>query len=269
MRSRQTDALHVRPRPRFDVSRSRLTIPSVMPYSSFAQVYDFLVGSGALPLIQHAFRRSVSRFALEFGNLADVGCGTGIFLSTFACRPVDLIGVDRSAAVLAIARDRFAGCPVTLLRQDIRDLSPPHPVDLITCQHQTLNYLTITRELARAFSAVARNLRRGGAFLFDILARTPAMLAMQPRRIREAIGLPDHQVDFDAIVDPARGRSTVRIRIEARRGHAGPSLEVHRQRWFEPELVRRLLRAAGFRVCDMRPMKGSNDAWIHVVARRL
>ena len=81
---------------------------TVPPYSSFAEVYDFLIGNTALPLIRHAFRQSARRFALDFRNLADVGCGTGAFLSAFACGPIELIGVDRSAAVLNIARRRFA-----------------------------------------------------------------------------------------------------------------------------------------------------------------
>jgi SAM-dependent methyltransferase len=238
------------------------------PYSAFAEVYDFLVGNTALPLIRRAFRYSVRRWALEFQTLADIGCGTGAFLSTFACRPIDLIGVDRSAAVLKIARRRFAGCPVTLLRQDIRQLSLPYRVDLITCQHQTINYLTMARELRRAFAAVARNLRRGGAFLFDFLALTPQMSQAHPIRMREAIRLPDNDVHFEATVAPSQGRSIVRIRIgtgQARRR----AVEMHRQQWFKPEMLVRLLRASGFQLYEIRPIQGTDNGWLHVVAKRI
>ncbi len=233
------------------------------------RIYDFLIGNAALPLIRHAFRQSVLRFALEFRSLADVGCGTGAFLSTFACRPIELIGVDRSAAVLNIARRRFGGCPVTLLRQDIRRLSLPYRVDLITCQHQTINYLTMVRELRRAFLAIARNLRRGGAFLFDFLAQTPGMSRTGPIRMREAIRLPDNDVHFDATVAPSRGRSTVRIRIGSGRERRRSAVEVHTQRWFKPRMLIRLLRASGFQLCEIRPVQGTDDGWLHVVAKRI
>jgi SAM-dependent methyltransferase len=252
-----------------DGSRDRQATQVDPPYSSLAEVYDFLIGNSALPLIQSVFSHSVSRFALDFRSLADIGCGTGAFLSTFACRSIELIGVDRSGAVLVIARRRFGGCPVTLLRQDIRRLSLPHSVDLITCQYQTLNYLTIATELGRAFSAVARNLRCGGTFLFDFLARTPAMMRVGPRRIRESIGLPDHQVDFDAVVDPPSGKSNVRIRVWDNLAQGRPAIEVHRQQWFKPTMVVRLLHASGFHVCDIRPVHGSDNAWLHVVAKRV
>jgi SAM-dependent methyltransferase len=267
MTSHSSVDLRGRSRNMWGVSSDEFATRAVPPYSSFAEVYDFLIGNTALPLLRHAFRQSVRQFQLEFRNLADVGCGTGAFLSTFACRPIDLIGVDRSAAVLAIARRRFGRCPVTLLRQDIRSLSLPYRVDLITCQHQTINYLTMASELRQAFMGIARNLRLGGAFLFDFLARTPAMRGARPVRMREVIRLPDNDVRFDATIAPSRGLSTVRIRTgrEPRRS----TIEVHKQRWFEPRILVRLLRASGFRLCEIRPVQGTDDGWLHVVAKRI
>jgi SAM-dependent methyltransferase len=269
MKTNLTFAPRNRSRDMCGVSTDEYATRAVPPYSSFAEVYDFLIGNTGLPLIRHAFRQSVLRFALEFRNLADVGCGTGAFLSTLACRPVELIGVDRSAAVLEVARRRLAGCPVTLLRQDIRRLSLPYRVDLITCQHQTLNYLTVVSELRRAFLAIARNLRRGGAFLFDFLAQTPTMNRARPVRMREVIRLPDNDVHFDATVAPSCGRSTVRIRIGTAAGRRRSAVEVHKQRWFKPRMLVRLLRATGFQLCEIRPVQGTDDGWLHVVARRV
>ena len=127
----------------------------VAPYASFAEIYDFLIEAPALPLLQAALRRSARQFRLNFRSLADVGCGTGAFLATLACRPISLTGIDRSASMLAIARRRLAPCPVTLLQQDFRRLHLPNPVDLITCHNQTINYLTLPEELVRMFSAIA------------------------------------------------------------------------------------------------------------------
>ena len=238
------------------------------PYSAFADVYDFLIGDLAFPALQRAFRDSVRRFGLEFCTLADVGCGTGRFLAELCPLPVGLIGVDRSRSILALARRRLAGCPVLLLRQDIRALSLPRRVDVITCRNQTINYLTVWTDLARAFRAIARGLRRGGTFLFDFIARVTDM--SRPARIRETIRLPRHEVSFAGTIDPARDLSVVRIRI---RDEAAPDrgvVEVHRQRWFPPSMIMGLLDVSGFRVLEMRPVEGSpENAWRHVVARRV
>src|SRR3982074_9689 len=153
------------------------------PYSSFTQVYDFLVGDPAYRDLRRAFDRSVRRFGLTFRSVADIGCGTGRFVAGFAAeparRPVEVIGVDSSEAMLAVARRRTAG-PVLLLRQDIRRLSLPGPGDLLPCHNQTVNYLTVIDDLARAFRAIARNLRRGGTFLFDFIARMAVARAARP-----------------------------------------------------------------------------------------
>ena len=50
---------------------------------------------------------------------------TIVVVAQFCHVPIGLIGVDRSASVLAIARRRLVGCPALLLRQDIRALSLP------------------------------------------------------------------------------------------------------------------------------------------------
>jgi SAM-dependent methyltransferase len=241
---------------------------SVAPYAAFAEVYNFLIEAPAVPLLRAAFRRSVRRFHLNFRSLADLGCGTGGFLATLPCQRISLTGVDRSAAMLEIARRRLAPCAVTLLQQDFRRLDLPNPVDLITCHNQTINYLTLTQDLARTFSAIARNLRHGGALVFDFMARARRDPRLRAARVRETIRLPDHDVHFRGVIDLVRGTSTVRIDIAARRAPNQHRVEVHRQRWFSTALIRRCLRASGLQLLSMRPLDRSNGHWLHVVARR-
>jgi SAM-dependent methyltransferase len=238
------------------------------PYSAFADVYDFLIGDPAFSALQRVFRDSIWRFGLEFRTLADVGCGTGRFLAELCRLPVGLIGVDRSPSVLAVARWRLAGCPVLLLHQDIRSLSLPRRVDVITCRNQTINYLTVWKDLALAFRAIARSLRRGGAFLFDFIA--PVADMSRPARIRETIRLPQHEISFAATIDPVRDLSVVRIRVRDETAPGCGVVEVHRQRWFSPSTIVRLLNTNGFCVLEVRPVDGSQEsAWRHVVARRV
>ena len=93
-----------------------------------------------------------------FRNLLDLGTGTGRMLELFAPRAVRAVGVDQSAAMLALARSRIdqAGLRNVQLRQG--DLYAP-PVerdgyDLIVI-HQVLHFLD---DPARALKEAARAL---------------------------------------------------------------------------------------------------------------
>ena len=97
-----------------------------------------------------------------FRNLLDLGTGTGRMLELFAPRAVRAVGVDQSAAMLALARSRIdqAGLRNVQLRQG--DLYAP-PVerdgyDLIVI-HQVLHFLD---DPARALKEAARALTPGG-----------------------------------------------------------------------------------------------------------
>lgn len=94
--------------------------------------------------------------------LLDLGTGTGRMLELFAPRAERAVGIDQSAAMLALARDRLAqaGLAHAQLRQG--DLYAP-PVerdafDLVII-HQVLHFLD---DPARAILEAARLLRPGG-----------------------------------------------------------------------------------------------------------
>jgi len=52
-----------------------------------------------------------------------------------------VIGIDRSAAMLAVARERAAGLPVELREGDMRELALEQPVELIICPFRSLLHL--------------------------------------------------------------------------------------------------------------------------------
>ncbi len=108
-------------------------------------------------------------------RVLDLACGTGAATLTFAAAGASVVGIDRSPAMLAIARDQAAqrGLDVTWIEADIRHLAPVPPLhpasfDLITCLFDSLNYLTDDDDLATVCRLAGRLLRRGGQFIFDL-----------------------------------------------------------------------------------------------------
>jgi SAM-dependent methyltransferase len=142
------------------------------PYEALAPVYDELLGDRFFPQLRRTFEWAKRRYALGFASSADVGCGTGTFVAYLRRRGVHPVwGVDRSPEMLAQAIVKNAGNGARFLLQDLRALRLPDPVDLLTCQFDTLNYLLTTADLRTALAAFARALRPGGHALFDMVTQ--------------------------------------------------------------------------------------------------
>lgn len=140
-----------------------------MPYSGFARLYDALLGDAMFPLVRRNFEWLVRRYGIRFCSAADVACGTGTFARYLRQWGVPVFGVDSSIPMLRIAVQKNRGNGAKFLRQDLRQLQIPYPVDLITCHFDSLNYLLSTDDLARALGRFRENLTRGGHLIFDMV----------------------------------------------------------------------------------------------------
>ncbi len=104
------------------------------------------------------------------GRLLDVACGEGSFAVAMAQAGWQVAGIDRSAEMLALARERAAaaGVPVDFRQRDMRRPFGLAGFDLATCWYDSLNYLLLPEDLRAAFSNVNAALKPGGWFVFDI-----------------------------------------------------------------------------------------------------
>ncbi len=99
--------------------------------------------------------------------VADLGCGTGAMLPLLAPvarqEGIGVIGVDREAAMLDVARERAAGLANVDLREGLLDALPiaSGTVDLALCE-LVLHHV---RELTPVFSDVRRVLKQGGRWV--------------------------------------------------------------------------------------------------------
>lgn len=100
---------------------------------------------------------------------ADVGCGNGYFTRALHKSGRDVCGVDISPEMLTKARELASseGVRAEFLLGDITKLKLIKKVDFIVAINDCLNYVPPER-LAAAFSRVRANLKKGGAFVFDV-----------------------------------------------------------------------------------------------------
>jgi SAM-dependent methyltransferase len=239
----------------------------VEPYAALAPLYDRLVGDSLHPLIIRSFERCRRQLGIDFDRAADVGCGTGVFLRHLLRDGVPLVGVDRSRAMLRIAARTLPPGRVLLLEQDVRSLQLPAPVDLITCNGDTLNYLTTQRALAQALSACSENLTPGGHFVGDLLTGRP------PGRVPQLdVTLRGRASRWRASVNPQARLTVVDIDCEGQAGSKRRwSRERHVQKWHSLAELAAQLRHAGLRLrawCRLDAAPASASGWIQVVAHK-
>lgn len=113
------------------------------------------------------------------GPILELGCGTGRVTFPLARDGAHMIGIDRSAEMLARAVARMRRMrrrlDVKLVRGDIRHLPfPDRSFPLVMAPYGILQSLLRERDLAEALAAVARVLQRDGVFGLELVADLPS-----------------------------------------------------------------------------------------------
>ena len=153
------------------------------PWDIYAPFYDWenarTLGRRDVP-----FWTSVA--TRERGPLLELGCGTGRLLMPIARARARVVGIDRSAEMLSLARTRMrrlarARRPA-LLRGDIRQLPfANESFGVVLASYGMLQSLLNDRDLDDALRESVRVLRPGGVFGVDLVPDLPRWAAHGPR----------------------------------------------------------------------------------------
>lgn len=222
-------------------------------YGSLALVYDRLMRDAPYDRWLHWTEAMWRRAHVEPDAVVDLACGTGVLTWLLAKTGRRVFGVDRSSDMLAVAANkaeqhRDVCSQVVWMEQDMRELRLPHPVDAVVCYCDSLNYLLTAADWQQTFQAVYRALRPSGVFLFDIHSEHKLSHVFgNERYVWEEEGIYcAWQNQFDeasGIVDEA-----LTLFVERDDGRYERLDELHRQRTFPAETVKRWLKNTGFMV---------------------
>lgn len=138
-------------------------------YRTLANYYDQLFDFGQ-PLSEATRRQVLGKILPRIGSACDLACGTGTTALALAGAGLKVYGVDLSPAMCAVARKKAlrSGLAVRIIRGDMRSFRLPEPVDLVTCEFDAINHVPEKSDLGLVTRAVARALRPGGYFYFDV-----------------------------------------------------------------------------------------------------
>lgn len=233
--------------------------------ATYARCYDSLVGDAAAEALAAGWNRARQFLSPPLERAVDIACGTGRFLPELARIARQVYAVDRSAAMLALARKHSDGLNVRFFQQDIRSLHLPFPCDLATCRFASINYIVSWRDMNRTFDSFRRTIRPNGLLLFDLIIK-PTNCG-KPFRSSQRVIEGNVRSRWDYFVDPCRGVSKTRISWVA--PGISPLSEMHRQRWYQEAAIGQLLMRYGFHIIDRFWLpRGGPDNWLQLIARR-
>ena len=136
-------------------------------YTSFAEVYDLFMDNVPYEQWSEYLADLFREFHIEDGLLLDLGCGTGKLTRLMADKGYDMIGVDYSYEMLAIAKEQ-SDKSILYLLQDMREFELYGTVKGIYSACDSLNYILEEEELKEVFSLVNNYLDPEGIFVFDL-----------------------------------------------------------------------------------------------------
>ena len=125
----------------------------------------------AAPQLLRILRKS----GIRRGTIVDLACGSGIWPDAAIRAGFDVVAVDRSKAMLRLAKS--VAPKARLHCASLHDFKIP-PCDVVTIIGEGIQYLQPTEKSAPAtgkfFHRVAKALRPGGMFIFDAIAEPRA-----------------------------------------------------------------------------------------------
>lgn len=226
-------------------------------YDRFADIYAVWTETAATAHANLAFY--VDAYLAVEGLVVELGVGDGRIAVQAAAQGRDIIGVDRSLAMLARCRRRAEEAGVldrlTLIHADFRDFQLEAPASLITLPYHSLGHLLTLGEKRQALTHVCAQLRPGGLFIFDDFLMTPALVDHMRRvqlraEYRSPAGV-ETLLWVTSLVNEAS--QDIRVVTWEDEADAGGLMTQRRYRrlslsWLEPAQARSLLVEAGFEV---------------------
>jgi SAM-dependent methyltransferase len=200
----------------------------------------------------------VDRAVASGGPVVELAVGTGRIAVPVARAGLDVIGVDSSPAMLAVARAaaEAAGVEarVDLRAGDLREPPVPERVPLVICPFRSLLHMETEGEKLRALRAARELLEPGGTYVFDVFAPSREDIeATHDRWLEREPGIYERAV-WD------EGSRTLSLSV--RSGADEATFALH---WLSAPEWLRLLDLAGFGVealygwFDSRPYDGEED----------
>ena len=220
------------------------------PYQGLALIYDYVMAHveyGEWATYIHAL---FARSAPNTIRVVDLACGTGNVSFALHRLGYEVTGVDRSAAMLQVAREKAADTGVEFVQRDLRQLAGLGPFDAATCLYDSINYLLTPADIDTALRGAQAIVQPGGLFVFDICTERNSLRYF--RNMRDSEQGPGFSYERHSIYDPVKRLQSNHFRIRCD-GSDVALEETHVQRIYPVAAVAAQVEASAWEllaVCD-------------------
>lgn len=244
-------------------------------YRDFAAFYDALTEDVDYAAWAVYLLSLFERHGERPNQVLDLACGSGSLLLELSARGVDVIGVDGSQDMLAVAWEKAMDADLSplLLCQDMRELDLYGTVDGAVCMLDSFNHLLSTADLGEVLRRLGLFIAPGGLLIFDV--NTPH---------KHEVTLGDNpfvfeQEEFLCVwrnrYIPSRREVTMQLDffLKEEEGYSRYTDEV-RERAYTMATWKRLLNEAGFTLLSvygertLTPPAADADRWVFVARNR-
>ncbi|MGN0271894.1 MAG: class I SAM-dependent DNA methyltransferase [Lachnospiraceae bacterium] len=240
-------------------------------YTSFAEVYDMFMDNVPYEEWSRYLTELLKEYRIEEGVVCELGCGTGKMTRLLADTGYDMIGVDMSEDMLAIASMENPQ-QILYLCQDMRELELYGTVAAVVSVCDSMNYLLEEDDLLQVFQRVNEYLEPGGVFLFDLNTIYKYETLLGETTICE--NRPEGSFIWENYYDAEEqiNEYDLTLFIQEKENLYRKFEETHYQRGYSMEKIRTLLEEAGmefvtaYDACTKNPPREDSER-IYIVAR--
>ncbi len=141
-----------------------------MSYGIFSSVYDILTENVEYERIAEKICSLLTRNGINGGLLLDLGCGTGTLSFILEKKGYDVIGVDPSEDMLAVANEKKydENSQAIFLCQSGEELDLYGTIDCAVSVLDTVNHIPTIEKIRETFKKISLFMNMDGIFIFDI-----------------------------------------------------------------------------------------------------
>jgi SAM-dependent methyltransferase len=221
-------------------------------FGEYGEYFDLLYGDKDYDGETDYLVGLLKRFGVTSGSMLELGSGTGRHGRRLAKAGFDVLGIERSEAMIGLS-DAAGTIPgFSCQAGDIRDVRLDRTFDVVTALFHVLSYQVTTTDLLSVFRNARSHLTSDGLFVFDFWYG-PAVHFLKPT-VREK------KMEGETLLvtrtsqpqwDQQRNLVDVHFDIEVQNKTSGAVLskfsEVHRMRYFSLPELDVIAECTGFR----------------------
>lgn len=217
---------------------------------SFAKIYDQIMDGVPYDLWYNYLKELLDYYNKKPERVLDLACGTGNMSLRFARKGYSVVGLDRSKAMLEIARAKTSSLEMSpeFIQADIRDFCISNRFDFVFSLFDSLNYILSIIELKKVFSNVYKVLNSRGIFIFDMNTPTRLMSIKPGTTLLNGEG---YTCFWEDMVDEKLKRWQVKLKIYFDENNSFAYEEFHEETAYPSQEVIDALYETGFKEVDV------------------